>query len=78
MHWNDTLPYHRAMNSEAQAQGINNISTVAKHAWGAKGWSLFDRAIYKMFTMWLSKHIPRQYNTVILFHFVSVYYKISR
>lgn len=36
MHRADMFPYHRALNSNT-AQGINNISSVATHAWRACG-----------------------------------------
>lgn len=81
MHWNDTLPYHWAVNSDTTKHML--WESITSPQWlhmqgGAEGWSSFEGVIYKTFTIWLSKHIPKQYNTVIPFHFVSVYYNSSR
>lgn len=77
--WGDALEWYTPLSEslefrhyKAHAQGINNISTVATLAWEAKGWSLFEGVIYKIFTIWLSKHIPKQCSPVIPLHFVSV------
>lgn len=68
MHWNDTLPYHRALNSDTKhmlRESLTSPQWLHMHAW-AEGWNLFEEVIYKIFTIWLNKHIPKQCNTIIL------------
>lgn len=59
MGWTDRFPYHRAVNSDT-AQGINNVSSVATHAWWGRGYTCLQNihhmawqtyALYSLFIL---------------------------